>query len=122
MNINFQLYVLLVVSCFFSTSCDSEDTFDMYIALADPKYEWLIEMVEEEAVPGSTAEQYRWYKSFTHQHVEYVVSGSCCPTCFWIPVYYNCDGTIITFPNDELQEINEAWRNGTFIWKGSDCK
>lgn len=49
--------------------------------------------------------QYSYIRSGTFEGNTYLYVGNCCPSCYWVPVFFNCQGEEIEDPNFSISDL-----------------
>lgn len=117
MNIRINFLLILVLVCGFFLSCSSDTNPVLPCGVIDPvkKLDWMKEVVND--IESSNVGRETAYILRGRYNGETVfVSESCCMYCYWVPVFYNCQGEQLT----ELNFNNIETSDWKVIWKSSE--
>lgn len=116
MKTSFKIILLVFFVGLTSQSCSDDPDPRLICGFADPAREldWLVELIEE-MESNEFEMQYSYISSSRIEGETVLVKGSCCVTCNWVPMFYNCQGDRI----EELDFEDFQSRDWEVVWTSS---
>ncbi|MEM6764077.1 MAG: hypothetical protein AAF824_10225 [Bacteroidota bacterium] len=123
-----RLLGIIVLVLLFS-ACIEDDAPVPFCDVANPVEDlpWLRDIIGtlEESIASNDNHFFDtfWVRQFTYQDTPYFMQGTCCASCFYPPIFYNCAGDTVSFtiPPEEAYNYWEIVSSGEIIWQGGAC-
>lgn len=98
--------ISVVICFFFITSCKEEEAPILICGSSNPTDDiaWIKDAIEE-IESSEFGKEFSYIRSGTFEGKSYFYVGSCCPSCYWVPIFFNCQGEQIEDPDFFLGDL-----------------
>jgi hypothetical protein len=97
---------LLAITGLFQISCKEDVDPVLICGSSNPTEEvaWIKTTIE--GIENSDfGRQFSYIRSGTIEGNTYLYVGSCCPSCYWVPEFYTCDGVKVENQNFSIGDL-----------------